>query len=543
MEPLIAALLRPEAYDHPVKELQLLETHISWILLTGTYAYKIKKPVDLGFVDFSTLARRRHFCEEELRLNRRLAPDLYLGLRTLHGPAQRAHLGGGGPPIEVAVQMRQFRQQDLLPAVLRRGLPLAALLELVEDLAGRLASFHAAAAIAPPDSAFGSPERVRRPALANLDVLERFLGRQDHRLPPLRQWCEAEALRLEPLFERRRRAGRVREGHGDLHLGNLVLHGDRIVVFDCLEFSPSLRWIDVISDLAFLAMDLRRHRQSLLASSLLNHWLAGSGDYGALAVWRWVLAYRALVRAKVTALRLEQLADAAGEAESQRRGRVELGAYLHLALSVQRWRQPLLLITHGISGSGKSHLARRLAQRLGWLHIRSDVERLRLFGRWGEPCATPLQGDPYAAAISELLYRQRLSDCCVAPLEAGFSVICDATFLKRWQRLQFRSLAERLGVRLAILPCPCPPELARRRIALRRQRGDDPSEADAAVLEAQLAGLEPLEPDERSLCLSLEATPAALPQGAAGGAAAGREEVVAEQAQLDALLQQLRGLT
>ena len=128
-------------------------------------------------------------------------------------------------------------------------------------------------------------------------------------------------------------------------------------------------------------------------------------------------------------------------------------------------------------------------------------------------------------------------------MEAGFSVIGDATFLKRWQRLHFRSLAERLGVRLAILPCPCPPELARRRIALRRQRGDDPSEADAAVLEAQLAGLEPLEPDERSLCLSLEATPAALPQGAAGGAAAGREEVVAEQAQLDALLQQLRGLT
>lgn len=538
MEPLIAALLRPEAYDHPVEELQLLETHISWVLLTGTYAYKIKKPVDLGFVDFSTLAKRRHFCEEELRLNRRLAPDLYLGLRTLHGPAQRAHLGGVGPPIEVAVQMRQFRQQDLLPAVLRRGLPLAALLELVEDLAGRLAGFHAAAAIAAPDSPFGSPERVRQPALANLDVLERFLGRQDPHLLQLRQWCEAEALRLEPLFERRRRAGRVREGHGDLHLGNLVLHGGQIVVFDCLEFSPSLRWIDVISDLAFLAMDLRRHRHSLLASSLLNHWLAGSGDYGALAAWRWVLAYRALVRAKVTALRLEQLADAAGEVESRRRCRVDLGAYLHLALSVQRRRQPLLLITHGISGSGKSYLSRRLAQRLGWLHIRSDVERLRLFGRWGEPCGAPLQGDLYAAEISEILYRQRLSDGCASALEAGFSVICDATFLKRWQRLHFRGLAERLGVRLAILSCPCPPEIARRRIHLRRQRADDPSEADAAVLEAQLAAIEPLEADERALCLNGQTW--VEPLSPCGD---GAVEAAAEQELSDSLLQQLRDMT
>lgn len=539
MEPLITALLQPEAYDHPVEEVQLLQTHISWILLTGTYAYKIKKPVDLGFVDFSTLERRRHFCEEELRLNRRLAPDLYLGLRSIHGPVQRAHLGGVGPPIEVAVQMRQFRQRDLLPAVLRRGLPLASLLALVKDLAGRLAAFHAGAAIAPADSAFGTAARVRQPALANLAVLERFLGPQDRRLPPLRQWCEAEALRLEPLFERRLQHGRVREGHGDLHLGNLVLHRGQIVVFDCLEFSPALRWIDVSSDLAFLAMDLCRHRHSLLAASLLNHWLAGSGDYGALASWRWYLAYRALVRAKVTALRLEQQA---AEEEESARGWVDLAAYLHLAASVQRWRQPVLLITHGVSGSGKSHLSRLLAERLGWLHIRSDVERLRLFGRWGEPCGTPLQGDPYGSGVSETLYRSRLSDACSAALEAGFSVICDATFLRRWQRLHFRSLAERLGVRLAILSCSCTPELARRRIALRRERGGDPSEADAAVLQAQLAALEPLEADERPLCLNLETAAVPSPGRGAGEAGSDRQAAAVEQARLDSLLHQLAAL-
>ena len=536
MEPLIASLLRPESYDHPVEDVQLLQTHISWVLLAGPYAYKIKKPVDLGFVDFSTLAKRRLFCQEELRLNRRLAPDLYLGLRMIHGPAQTAHLGGVGPLIEVAVQMRQFRQEDLLPAVLRRGLPLASLLLLVEDLAGRLASFHARAAVAPAGSGFGTADQVREPVLANLSVLERFLGHHDRRLPQLRQWCEAEALRLAPLFERRRQAGRVREGHGDLHLGNLVLHQGQIAVFDCLEFSPALRWIDVISDLAFLAMDLRRHRHSLLAAALLNHWLAGSGDYGALATWRWYLAYRALVRAKVTALRLEQQASAA---EPQARGRVDLQAYLHLAASVQRWQQPLLLITHGVSGSGKSHLSRLLAERLGWLHIRSDVERLRLFGRWGEPCATTLQGDPYASAVSEILYRQRLSDCCASALEAGLSVICDATFLQRWQRLHVRSLAERLGVRLAILPCPCTPELARHRIALRRQRGGDPSEADAAVLEAQLARLEPLEADERPFCLHLDAAAAR----SAGDVEDDQRDSAADQRLLSDLVQQLQDLS
>jgi len=519
MEPLIAALLQPQAYDHPVQEVQLLQTHISWILLTGRYAYKIKKPVDLGFVDFSSLSRRRHFCEEELRLNRRLAPELYVGLRRIHGPAARAHLGGAGPEIEVAVQMRQFSQQDLLPAVLRRGLPLSTLLPLVEQLAGRLAAFHADASVAPPGSGFGSPERVCQPALANLAVLERFLGSDDARLQALSHWCALEAQRLQPLFEQRRLSGRVREGHGDLHLGNLVLHDGRIVVFDCLEFSASLRWIDVISDIAFLAMDLRRHRHSLLAASLLNHWLIGSGDYGGLAAWGWYQTYRALVRAKVTALRLEQQADDAPQAE-RRRGWVDLQAYLHLAGSQQRQSRPLLLITHGVSGSGKSHQARRLAQQLGWLHIRSDVERLRLFGRWGEPCGTPLQGDAYAPAVSEGLYRQRLSDCCAAALAAGLPVICDATFLMAWQRRWFRDLAARLGARFVILSCPCAPELARSRIASRQERGGDPSQADAAVLEHQLAVLEPLQEDERPHALVLAASVAAEGCDAGGGSAA-----------------------
>ena len=541
MDPLIEALLQPEAYDHPVEEIQLLQTHISWILLTGPYAYKIKKPVDLGFVDFSTLARRRQFCQEELRLNRRLAPDLYVGLRSIHGPRERAHLQGSGPEIEVAVQMHQFCQQDLLPALLRRGLPAQQLLALIEDLGERLAAFHADAQVAPTDSDYGTAERVHQPALANLAVLERLRPR-DPRLPPLRHWSEAEAQGLAELFEQRRRSGRVREAHGDLHLGNLVLHNGRIAVFDCLEFSASLRWIDVISDIAFLAMDLRRRRHSLLAAALLNRWLEASGDYPGLATWPWYVTYRALVRAKVTALRLEQQGNTAPELEG-RQGRADLDAYLHLAGAQQRHhRRPLLLLTHGVTGSGKSHWARQLARRLGWLQIRSDVERRRLFGRGGEPCGMRLEGDPYSPAASERLYRERLSHCCRAALEAGFSVICDATFLKRWQRRHFQELASSAAAGFAILACPCSLELARARIARRRELGLDPSEADAAVLERQWQTLEPLDEQERALCLEARSSSPAEAPMAGTGTANGNGQDTPEDPGLDALVQRLRSL-
>jgi aminoglycoside phosphotransferase family enzyme len=302
MDPLIAALLKPVAYDHPVRRIQLLETHISWILLTGPFAYKLRKPVQLGFVDFSTAARRRQDCIEEVRLNRRLAPDLYLGVRDIHGPPDQARFHGPGAVIEAAVQMRQFDQAALLPLVLQRqGLDDSA----IDALAQRLALFHDSAAVAPAGGAFGSAAMVISPALANLQVLEEYASKAE--LGSLRRWTETTAERLTPLFQQRLSAGQVREGHGDLHLGNMALLAGEIVVFDCLEFNASLRWIDPISDMAFLVMDLEQVAQPRLAARLLNGWLAWGGDYEGLHLWRWYLTYRALVRAKVTALRLIQL--------------------------------------------------------------------------------------------------------------------------------------------------------------------------------------------------------------------------------------------
>jgi aminoglycoside phosphotransferase family enzyme/predicted kinase len=486
MNPMIASLLQPGAYPHPADALSLLETHISWVLLSGPYAYKVKKPVNLGFVDFSTLERRRHFCQEELRLNRRLAAELYLDLVDIRGPAERAHLGGAGPVLDVAVRMVRFDPSGLLPEALATG---AVTGDQMEAFAERLARFHDAAAVASPAGPHGTPEAVIAPALANLEVLERL---QPERPPsPLAAWTRREADRLQPRFADRLARGRVREGHGDLHLGNLVLHQGQVVGFDCLEFNPGLRWIDVLSDVAFLAMDLRQRQEPVLAGRFLNRWLRTSGDYGGLATWRWYLTYRALVRAKVLALRLEQLS--AADAPDRPALAAGLRNYLALAEGVSGSSRPGgLLLTHGVSGSGKSHLASALCRRQGWIHLRSDVERRRLFGRWGTPLEPVWQGDAYSPSVTTALFDTRLPAAAEAVLRAGLTLVVDATFLVRSQRRVFTDLADRLGAPWLILNIPVSLALARERVAQRQKEGTDPSEADERVLLAQWQAVEPL---------------------------------------------------
>ncbi|MFM7267183.1 MAG: bifunctional aminoglycoside phosphotransferase/ATP-binding protein [Cyanobium sp.] len=489
MDALVPSLLQPEAYAHPVDSVRLLETHISWVFLTGSYAYKVKKPVCFGFVDFSTAERRRHCCAEELRLNRRLAPELYLDVVTIHGPAERACLHGSGPPLEVAVRMREFRQEDLLPEALNRQTVAP---QLIDGLAGDLARFHASAAAAAAEAPWGSPELVLEPLLANLEALQGCSRlRPQHR--ELRAWLLAEHQRQRPLLEQRRAGGCIRECHGDLHLGNMVLRNGRITVFDGIEFSDALRWIDPISDLAFLLMDLRHRRQHALAARLLQGWLEQSGDHAALPLLPWYEAYRALVRAKVAGLRLAQpnlQPDEAGALEDQ------LNAYLSQACQVLLPRHPALLLTHGVSGCGKSYAAALLRER-GWLHLRSDGERLRLFGRWGcSPVPQPPAADPYAEVVSAHLYDTVLAGAAAAALDAGLAVVVDATFLRRNQRQRFRELARRAGAGFGILAPEVGPEEARRRIAARQLAGDDPSEADASVLEQQLQRIEPLSDEE-----------------------------------------------
>lgn len=489
--PVVASLLRPQAYPHPVERVELLETHISWIFLTGTYAYKLKKPVNLGFLDFSTPGRREHFCREELRLNRRLSGDLYDDVIPLHGPPQRASFCGDGPVIDHAVRMRQFPQCALLPAVLARGELGDA---LIDQLADDLARFQAEAAVAPLGGPRGTAEAVRAPVLANFAALERcpqLAGQAGTpaRLARLRHWAEGEWERLRGRFGERLAQGWVREGHGDLHLGNLVLHQGRIVPFDCLEFSAGLRWIDGISEIAFLVMDLQEHGQPRLGQRLLNRWLEQSGDWGGMDLWRWYACYRALVRAKVAALQ----ADGA------------LHTYVELAERLIARGSPLLAITTGVSGLGKSRCSLAVAERLGWIRLRSDVERKRAFGLWGIPQRAQRLGDPYAPAVREELFGERLPALADQLIRAGFPVVVDATFLRRTDRRRMALLAAALGAVFLILAPQGGPAVARARIRQRRLSGGDPSDADEDVLERQLMAAEPLGADEVGCSLALEA--------------------------------------
>ena len=494
-ERLIAALRSPAVWGNGVQSIRVLETHISWVLLTGESAYKIKKPVDLGFLDFSTLEKREHFCREEVRLNRRLAAEFYLGVVPITGTVQAPRVGGPGEAIEYAVRMREFPQDALLSRVLRRG-------ELqpshVDALAGEMAAFHRSAAVAGEGGPFGSVESVWQPMEENFEHLKVEPDTADAgRIEPLREWAWSELSARRTEFAARQRDGFVRECHGDMHLGNMFLWDGRVVIFDCIEFNESLRWIDVLSEAAFAVMDLQDRGRPDFAHRLLNAYLERTGDYAGLGVLRYYLAYRALVRAKVARIRAAQ-DDLA--AEERARVAAEFSEYLDLAEQYAAGGRPRLIITHGASGSGKTTWTQRLLEQLGAVRIRSDVERKRLFGI--EPLSRGEPGELYSPAASEQTY-SRLSDLADAVLRAGWTAVVDATFLRRERREAFRGIAERAGVPFTILDFPMEPELLRERVRRRAIHGQDASDADVAVLEAQLRARDPLSDEERASAIAV----------------------------------------
>lgn len=488
--PLIRALLSDTAcYDHPVEKIELVETHISWVLLTGSYAYKIKKPVDLGFLDFSTLQLRRQDCFDELRLNRRLASDMYLDVVAITGTPDAPRINGSGTEFEYAVKMRQFAVDATLDHLSSRG-------ELTEQhidmLAARVAHFHQAECeLAPAESPWGLPETIARPIEENFQVLLQTEFGQGDCLTDLQTWCQTEHARLATLMKQRKESGRIRECHGDLHLANMAWVDGLLVIFDCLEFNPALRWIDVISEVAFCYMDLLHRNHPELASRFLNAWLAAVGDYQGVVLLRYYAVYRALVRAKVAALREQQCTGS-----DARAAHAELAGCLQLAGKLSRAAPPRLWITHGLSGSGKTTYTQQLLQQHGMIRLRSDVERKRLVGlpalaRSGSGVDEGL----YAKEYSRLTY-EHLARLAVQLLAAGWSVVVDAAFLEREQRDAFRKIAADLNVPFTILHLQADPAILRERICRRQAAGTDASEADLRVLQHQLESVQPLEADE-----------------------------------------------
>lgn len=499
---LIAGLLDPRAYAHPAERVGHIETHISHVLLAGDYAYKLKKPLELGFLDFSTLQRRLHCCQEELRLNRRLAPDLYLDVVPVTGSPCCPCMGTGpipeGPVLEYAVRMRRFPQEALLN---RRTLDP----ELVDRLATRIAAFHAEVPSASPESPFGTPSAVLAPMIENLRQVRQRAERPEQiaAIERLESWTRRRWAELTPILAARLEGGRVRECHGDMHRGNIALVDGELVIFDALEFNPALRWIDTASELAFLIMDLEEAGELASARLLLNRYLELGGDYEALQVLDFYKVYRAMVRAKVLAIRLGQPELSAAEVSL---GREECARYLALAESYTGARRPRLLIACGLSGSGKSRLGRRLRETLPLVHLRSDVERKRLFWLTADARTTGAPGTGiYFPEATDWTYERlrRLTDMILA---SGYDVLVDATFLTRARRGAFQRLAEAHGAGFAILALDAPMDVLRRRVIRRLEEGCDASEASLAVLEHQRQCCECLDDAERALACVIDSS-------------------------------------
>lgn len=490
---LVRALARPEAWPEALPAgapFEVIETHISTLLLAGTGAVKLKKPVKLPFLDFSTPELRRHFCEEELRINRRTAPDLYRAVLPVTGSAGAPRIGGTGATLDWALWMRRFDNDQLYDRLARTGRLTAA---HIDELAGVIAAFHASLQASP--AGYGSADVARRWALDNFSSLDdpgQVAGLPEsarEQLATLAASSDSRLAAIAPLLDRRRAGGAVVECHGDLHLGNIVHHGGRPLLFDAIEFNPELRHLDRLNDVAFTFMDLQDHGLPQLAWRLLSQYLEITGDYGGLPLLRWFAIDRALVRAKVALLRARQ---APG---SEAREAVATAARrIGLAHALAHPAPPRLIMTSGLSGSGKSTVALLLAGALGAVRIRSDVERKRLHGM--APTGRP--ADPaliYNARATAMTYG-RLVDAAGAALEGGVSAVVDAAFLQRAERNAVRALGRERGVVCTVVECTAPDEVLAARIEHRREHRSDPSDADTGVLALQMRVREPLAADE-----------------------------------------------
>lgn len=468
---------RSAAYPHPAGRIERIETHISLVYLAGRFAYKIKKPVELGFLDFSKASARRRACEDECRLNRRLAARTYLGMVPIVRRGRVLRIDGSGAAVEYAVMMRRFDGNRIFAALLEAG---ALDGETIERTARDIAAFHRRAPRTPPHRLYGSGAWCTRQVLAVLANLQDIAP--DLVSKTLIDWCEAESGRLDAHFDQRRARGFVRECHGDLHLQNIVLQGSRPLIFDCIEFDPGLRWIDVVSDLSFLIMDLKAHDRDDLATRALNAWLLATGDYAGLKALRLYSVYRALVRALVETLKTHTY---------------DASRYVRAASRIAFGGPPCLLLCHGYSGCGKSSASVGLAQIIGGVRLVSDIERKRTIPFF-PPEFGPLPRAAYEPGVIDRQY-DHLLELTRDVLNGGMTAIVDATFLRRMHRKRFVQLASELSVPVLILDFQAPDATLIARVAARAQSRRALSDADLHVLELQRMQAEPLTYDERDI--------------------------------------------
>ena len=492
---LIKALSKAEAYQHEVSSISVIETHISWILLTGSYAYKIKKPLNFGFLDFSTLEQRRYFCYEELRLNKRLAADLYLAVVPITGTVDDPKMEGTGEILDYAVKMRQF------PAGLTLS-ELAASKQLspaeIDQLSEILAIFHQKIAVANLATPYGCSDDINYWFKENFAPINALLTdpKLQQQLQALENWGQQEWRTKADMMTQRKQQGYIRECHGDLHLSNMTLINGKVTLFDSLEFNPLLRWIDIISEVAFVLIDLLYVHEQRLTFRLLNRYLQLTGDYQGVSLLRYYLVYRALISAKVALLRQSQQ-------NTDNKPLAPCLKYQDFIGLAERYTQPTpvkLIISHGYSGSGKSTLMAELAASLSAIHLRGDIERKRIFGYLAEQhSASTLNHGLYTPEASQKTY-DYLAECAKDILKAGFSVIVDATFLELKQRQLFKKLASECNCDFIIIDVQASYETLCERIKLRQ---GDASEATLEVLDYQRQWAQALTIDELDFVIAV----------------------------------------
>lgn len=483
--PHLQGLLAPRAYSHAVELVELIQTHISWVLLTGQWAYKIKRPVCYSFVDLRSQEHRAFLCQEEVRLNQRFAPELYMGVSRITQSDGQVRMEGGGTVIEHAVKMRQFPREELLDRLLDKN-AVGTGTKALAEFGGHLARIHATLPVTPSDSQWGRPETVRAQLLENLEqcATAAAVFQDTDSVQALRQPLEA-ALEGALSWMAVRWHGRVRECHGDLHCANIVRRDAQLCAFDCLEFDPALRWMDVAQELATLLADLQARRQPALAAAFLGAYLAQSGDYQACRLLSVYQVHRSLVRAKVMAVNAKNALQEQGDTKDLQR---QYQRHIACARGFLSAHRPRLILMHGVSGSGKTWLAQRLAPPLAAVHLSSDRERKRLADAHPAP-------DRYSPEARAQIY-EHLANCATDTLAGGFTTLVDATFGTSEQRARFLAVAASLAVPLYMVRCQAPPELLRARIDARLADHRDPSDANQDVLAWQQRHLEAVSPTE-----------------------------------------------
>jgi len=485
-------LLDPRAYpegERPTR-VTLVETHISWLLFAGRVVYKVKKPVDFGFLDFTTLEKRRFYCLEELRLNQRLSPDVYLEVVEIAGEQGRLTVGGTGSVVEYAVKMRALPPDRWLSGLLTRGEASPA---LMRRIAQRIAAFHASAGAAAGE--VGSIDTVRVNTRENFVQTREYVGvtvtAEAH--DRVEAYTEAFLGVRAGRFARREHAGRIRDCHGDLHADQICAENG-IAFIDCIEFNERFRFSDVAADIAFPAMDVDYYGRPDLSAELIREYVTASGDSGVLDVLDFYKCYRAFTRGKVRGFRLRQ----ADLGEADRRAIVDRASrYFELANAYARLPGRLAVAICGLMGTGKSSLARALAPRLGAEVLSSDVVRKELAGigpdeprreAWGEG----IYSEAFHARTYETLHQRAAQQ-----LRAGGIVILDASYRDAAWRTRARETARAAGARFLLLEARSPGDVVRQRLAA---RGAGPSDGRVELLEAQRERFEPpleIPPEER----------------------------------------------